>query len=123
MGGCPWAWGTLHVCTCVFMCVWVFMGVHSCVFLCVHVWYLVWHLNMPRLLAAPAGDSRHLSCLGLDIGLCSRPLPLCAPRGPVPGTRIPAFLGLRTAGAGGLATGLPREETTCRGTSCSVTIL
>lgn len=87
-GGCPWAWGTQHVCTSVFMCVWVFMCVHRHVFLCVHVWYLVWHLNTPRLLAAPAGDSRYLSCLGLDIGLCSRPLPLCVPRGPVPGTRI-----------------------------------
>lgn len=47
-------------CAHVFMRVWVFMCVHRHVFMCVHVWYLVWHLNMPRLLAAPAGDSGHL---------------------------------------------------------------
>ena len=56
-------------------------------------------MNMPRLLAAPAGDSRHLSCLGLDIGLCSRPLPLCVPRGPVPGTRILDIFGSAHSGS------------------------
>ena len=110
--------GTLHVCTCVFMCV------HRRVFLCVRVWYLVWHLNMPRLLAAPAGDSRHLSCLGLDIGLCSRPLPLWVPRGPVPGTRIPDISGSACSGSRRPGYGAPSEETeACRGTSCPVTIL
>lgn len=55
----PWG-ACVEACVHVFMCVQVFMCVHRHVFMLVHAWYLVWHLNMPRLLAAPAGDSRHL---------------------------------------------------------------
>lgn len=51
-----------HVCTCscVHMCVHRRVRVCAHVFTRVRAWYLVWHLNVPRLLAAPAGDSRHL---------------------------------------------------------------